>query len=407
MLMVYLGISITRSAALTRAWHDSRDCGSSPQALSSRLSASSVDACSELKPSRTMTWQVVQAQDFSQACSISTPLASSVSQMVSPGLASMTAPSGQSSTWGSTISWGISGCFGLLTRQGGEDAVPELYAGVDRCFRRCFSLAPVAGVTCAQGSEQAQRQRRVEIFIQVDVAVEVVVEARRLHFGYRHARQEGAEHRGDDVLAAERQRSSDRMRLAAVDKAEGGAGEGGGRGRREAGYKRGIDALPARQLHEARRRVGIGADFAHGGEIQHEVAGMACLPRQRDVGFLFQHQFVDEALHRGVYAGRPWPACGGDLVLQIFDQGHEVPHRIDVVLHEHAQVVERLHGRIDRMRFQLDPQGFDEIVVQHEGASLLNQKFPASARPWRGARSGPCGAGRIRWWPHSAPRCRA
>jgi len=49
---------------------------------------------------------VVQAQDFSQACSISMPFSSRVSQMDTPFWASMTAPSGQSSTWGRTISWG-------------------------------------------------------------------------------------------------------------------------------------------------------------------------------------------------------------------------------------------------------------------------------------------------------------
>src|SRR5512139_523914 len=279
MLMVYLGISITRSPAATRAWHDNRDCGSSPQALSSRSSSSSVDAFSELKPSRTMTWQVVQAQDFSQACSISTPLASKVSQMVSPALASMTAPSGQSSTWGSTMSWGISGRFELLTRQGGEHAVPEFHAGVDRSFGRSFGLAPFTGVVAAQGGEQAQRQRRVKILVQVDVAVEVIVEARCLRLGHRHARQEGAEHRRNDMLTAECQCGGDLMRLAAVDKAEGGAGEGDGRCRSKPRRERSVDALLAGHLDKARRGVSVGADFAHGGEVQREVAGVPFLSR--------------------------------------------------------------------------------------------------------------------------------
>jgi hypothetical protein len=60
----------------------------------------------ESKPSRTITWQVVQAQDFSQACSMSMSLASSASQTEVPGAASMTAPSGHSTAWGRMTIWG-------------------------------------------------------------------------------------------------------------------------------------------------------------------------------------------------------------------------------------------------------------------------------------------------------------
>ena len=69
--------------------------------------------------------------------SISMPLLSRVSQMVSPGLASITAPSGHSSTWGSTMSWGMfclrwSASGGLpVAGQGLQHAVPQGNAGID------------------------------------------------------------------------------------------------------------------------------------------------------------------------------------------------------------------------------------------------------------------------------------
>src|SRR5499427_1695388 len=107
MLMVYLGISIVRSPSLTIAWQDRRDCASRPQALSSISSSFSSEGASESKPSRTTTWQVVQAQDFSQACSISTPLSSRLSQIDTPVFASMTVPSGHSSWCGRTMSCGM------------------------------------------------------------------------------------------------------------------------------------------------------------------------------------------------------------------------------------------------------------------------------------------------------------
>src|SRR5216117_1905611 len=55
MLMVYLGISMVRSLALTIAWHESRELGSSPQALSRRSSSFSSEGASVSKPSRTTT----------------------------------------------------------------------------------------------------------------------------------------------------------------------------------------------------------------------------------------------------------------------------------------------------------------------------------------------------------------
>src|SRR5512146_1631779 len=103
MLMVYLGISTTRSCLPTMAWQLRRDLASSPHALSSISSSRSVASSRLSNPSRTMTWQVVQAQDFSQACSISMSCSSSASQMEVPGSASNSAPFGHNSSCGSTM----------------------------------------------------------------------------------------------------------------------------------------------------------------------------------------------------------------------------------------------------------------------------------------------------------------
>src|SRR5574343_1016261 len=103
MLMLYFGISTVSGVLLTIAWQPRRELGSRPHALSSRSSSISSAGSSELKPSRTTTWQVVQAQDISQAWSSSISLASRFSQIDLPSSASITAPSGHSSTCGSTI----------------------------------------------------------------------------------------------------------------------------------------------------------------------------------------------------------------------------------------------------------------------------------------------------------------
>src|SRR5574344_2865891 len=81
-------------------------------------SSSSSLGSRESNPSRTMQWQVVQAQDFSQACSISIWLRSATSRMVSPLAASTTIPSGQSVSWGRKMIFGILHLVYLMPLQG-------------------------------------------------------------------------------------------------------------------------------------------------------------------------------------------------------------------------------------------------------------------------------------------------
>ena len=105
--MVYFGISTVKSLVPTRAWQLSRDCGSRPQALSSKSSSFSSAAARLLKPSRTITWQVVQAQAFSQACSILIPLFNNASQILVPVGTSRIVPSGQISWCGKILICGM------------------------------------------------------------------------------------------------------------------------------------------------------------------------------------------------------------------------------------------------------------------------------------------------------------
>ncbi len=88
----------------------------------------------------------------------------------------------------------------------------------DICVRAARAVGGVAGlgdlvrIAGAQGFEQAQAERRVEVLVQIDVALEVVMEDRRLCLGHRHAREEGAEHGRDDMLAPQSQGGGDRQR---------------------------------------------------------------------------------------------------------------------------------------------------------------------------------------------------
>ena len=62
--MVYFGISMVRSPCATRAWHDSREVASSPQALSSRSSSFSSAGASAPKSCACTTCHVILRAGF-------------------------------------------------------------------------------------------------------------------------------------------------------------------------------------------------------------------------------------------------------------------------------------------------------------------------------------------------------
>ena len=101
--MVYFGISSTRSSEPTKAWQLKREFACRPQALSSISSSSSVASAKESKPVCTITWQVVHAQDFSQACSIFTPAPAAALMRLTPATLSNSMPSGQCSACGKIL----------------------------------------------------------------------------------------------------------------------------------------------------------------------------------------------------------------------------------------------------------------------------------------------------------------
>jgi hypothetical protein len=88
-LMVYLGIStVTGASFMPRLARQARRELQAPR-LVEEVVLLLGRRIERLVAPRTITWHVVQAQLFSHACSISMPLASSVSQMEVPGVASI------------------------------------------------------------------------------------------------------------------------------------------------------------------------------------------------------------------------------------------------------------------------------------------------------------------------------
>src|SRR6185436_12421554 len=108
----HFGISTT-TLPFTIAWQPRRECSVSPSAVSRRSSSSGSMGERLASPSRTMTWQVVQAQDPPQLCSRWMSFASAMSSS-EPGRP--WSASGYFSSSTSTVtSWGrkVTLCFAI------------------------------------------------------------------------------------------------------------------------------------------------------------------------------------------------------------------------------------------------------------------------------------------------------
>ena len=79
---------------------------------------------------------------------------------------------------------------------------------------------------------------------------------------------------------------------------------------------------------------GIRPALAHGAQVELEVAnGLAPI---REVALLAQHDLVNEAAQAGFPHWQPRGIETRQPALQRFQQGHEIPDRKDMVLHEPA-----------------------------------------------------------------------
>jgi len=91
------------------------------------------------------------------------------------------------------------------------------------------------------------------------------------------------------------------------------------------------------QGDEALDRPGVRAHFAHGVQVQFEMAAIA---RSRPIIRLFaQDDFVDQASRMWVGRRQPGQMHAGQFPLQALGQGHEVPHGEYVAFHKPAQQI--------------------------------------------------------------------
>ena len=100
----------------------------------------------------------------------------------------------------------------------------------------------------------------------------------------------------------------------------------------------------------------IRTDLAHRIAVKLEVAGVGRISvgvRQTFVGFLAHDDLVHEEPHGRTAYRCPGNRCRGDAHLEVLQQGHEVPDRIDVMGHEQAQIIERLYTSVQRVAVEL------------------------------------------------------
>ena len=74
------------------------------------------------------------------------------------------------------------------------------------------------------------------------------------------------------------------------------------------------------------------ACFGHRPFVKFEMTNMsACWIL---IAFFAQDDLVDEEAQFGRAFGNPWRLGASEMVLEVFEERHEVPNRIDMVFHE-------------------------------------------------------------------------
>jgi hypothetical protein len=91
---------------------------------------------------------------------------------------------------------------------------------------------------------------------------------------------------------------------------------------------------------------GVGVGLLHGFEVELEVADGATVEL---VGLFAEDDLVDEAAAFGKGFRNPRNRDAGELRLQGFEEGHEVPDSEDVRLHEEAEMMWSADAGVERV----------------------------------------------------------
>ena len=131
----------------------------------------------------------------------------------------------------------LSGLATAVGLDGVQYAVPKTDTGAERLFRCSLRLLDPRGIAFAESLGQAQRERGVQILVQMDVTFEVIVELRGLSLTDPGLTQYSPKHIRYQVLTADRECRRDLMGLVFANKCKcglaevpGGQGNGAGAG---------------------------------------------------------------------------------------------------------------------------------------------------------------------------------
>jgi hypothetical protein len=206
-------------------------------------------------------------------------------------------------------------------------------------------LLPEGFVVGAEVGDHAEGERAVVLAVYFDVAFEVPDKFVELAVVLCvQVADEVAEDVGDDVFAAEGEGRGHGGEVAGVDGAEGGGDEGArGGGGVDGGGVEGVVGDGGEERADGR---GVGAGLLHGFEVELEVADGAAFV---EVGLFAEDDLVDEAAAFGEGRWEPGRGGAGELRLQGFEQGHEIPDGEDVRLHEEAQVIGGADAGVERV----------------------------------------------------------
>ena len=229
--------------------------------------------------------------------------------------------------------------------------IPKLQARFEGFDASLFGFQPFLVVLLAEVVHHLDGHGAVLVAVQFNVAVEVIDKgAQLLGVVLVELFDEGRKHIWDEVFTAKGEGSSDFVQLAALNDGVGGFEKvqavfvhfGDVEAENFFGF---IAAL--KRLNEPNNRPRLRAHLTHGVEVEFVVAGGLAI--EVNVALFGDHDFIDELSARAVLRRYPGRIHRRQLALKRLEQAHKVPNGVDVVLHENAHLLERLHLRVERV----------------------------------------------------------
>jgi len=243
--------------------------------------------------------------------------------------------------------------------QSHEDGVPESDPLLDGRSGGRGGLVPHLRVVLAEEPDHAAGHFTVVPPVEIDVTFEIILQETESGLSRGHqVSDEGKEHLGNHIFPTVGEDGGCFVQESIAGCIQGELGEIPHPGRNiRAGEGMTGGLAFGETLEEPVNGGGVGTGFLHGAPVEFEMAG-ACAIRT-PIRFLPANDVIDQEPDFRITLRNPGKLDAGQIALQPFEQGHEIPDSEDMETKEHLDRCGAVNALVDRVEQQALAIGFN------------------------------------------------